>query len=204
MFAQYASQSDLIGDPIDQLLNLSNNCVLAPAGDKGGEYDSYRNFTRRDIKRLVAARLISSANGVDADILADICASNGARQMNGDECAAWWIEQCLIGLDLRASVRNGGTQWHELEQSEEDYLDSLVPVVSPWDAPTGTAFTAPSDDPPAWIHDWLARTVHGPKLDFLLELLAWAWYGGDEPATPSAPWGAKCRARFDARRGVKS
>lgn len=178
-------------DPINRLLALSNGEVLRmPLPNSRGEYDSFHDFSKRDVRRLTGAGLLAKSAGLPADVLADIVASNGGPSFNGDELVSWWFSESIVGLDRRAADRNANgssTPWELRERPDEEIDEEFAEIV----APIGVT--------PQWCIDWLARTVHGPKLDFLCELVAWRFFGGDEPATPGASWGVKCRSKFDWR-----
>lgn len=175
-------------DPINRLLALSNGEVLRmPIAASRGEYDSFHDYTRRDVRRLTGAGLLAKSAGLPADVLADIVSSNGGPQFNGDELVSWWFTESIVGLDRRAADRmaNGSiVPWELRERPVEDVDAEFNEIV----APIGVT--------PQWANEWLARTVHGPKLDFLCELVAWRFYGDSEPSTPGAAWGAKCLAKF--------
>jgi hypothetical protein len=52
---------------------------------------------------------------------------------------------------------------------------------------------------PSWFVDWLDRTVHAPKFDFLVELGAAEWLGAGAPAIPATDWAGKAARKFTCR-----
>jgi hypothetical protein len=172
-------------DPIDRLMFVTGGEVLRvdPARENGGEMDSYRGgrVSMATMRRLQGARLVSSV-GMPADVLQHACSERSAEvgRMNPDELVTWYVGQCVAGLDYRARAREHGAAWHEQTEPDPD------PV------PTGEV--------PQWASDWLTRTLHAPKADYLGALVCWAWLGDAEPTTPATAWGPKTRAKFDARR----
>lgn len=115
------SLSGRADDPIDQALRFTAGEVLRPpASTRGGEYDHWRAAGNRQVKkRLIRAGLVS-AGGQPADVLADMVEARNGPRMNGDEFCAWWIDQCIAGLDLRRNLRRS---WRQELQRERQHYD---------------------------------------------------------------------------------
>jgi len=176
-------------DLIDALLTRSHGDILrAPADSSSGEYDSWRQqFSRRDIRRLVAAGLIGPS-GWAADVFASRCGFDGTP----DECVSWWCAEGLRGLDIRATRRPGGaTDWANAERPADD-----VPEL---DTAEVLARLVALEVVPEWWHAWIERTVHAPKLDALVALAAETWLGEPMPTEPTAKWWPKVRSQFARR-----
>jgi hypothetical protein len=115
-------------DVIDALMIRLNGNVMRPPSD-AGEGDGYRQAcTRRAKRRLTAAGLLD-ADGVPADVLADMY----GWQRGADEFAVWYVAECVRGLDIR-DARRRGSSWAErpepapaaLPESLVDYLNRLL------------------------------------------------------------------------------
>ena len=173
------------GDPLDWLLTVTQGEVLRlPDADAtGGEYDSLRQFSTRDRRRLAGAGLVGRDRGASADVLLhsvqeSYCCPAELVDANPDEFVTWFVDTALAGLDHRQS----GTVATEPEPE---------PV-----AVVGTVW-------PEWLEAWCARTVYGPKAELLGLLGAAAYMGAPWPAIPAAEWAPKMVGKFERRSGLR-
>ena len=141
-----ATMTGRADDLIDALLTVTRGEVLRPPSaenrdGRGGEYDGYlQGLSRRDVRRLTAAGLISS-HGLPADRLAH----HAGSLENADVFAAWYCRQALAGLDGRAEHRAGGP-------AERDEWDDNHP--------------SPNVELPSALTDYLLRLVCERKADY--------------------------------------
>ena len=203
-------------DPIDRLMAVTCGEVLQLPGDEcsGGEYDSFAAgaVSARVRRRLAGARLVSSHGGLRADELQQVAELRLPQLggMNADEFVAWYVAECVAGLDHRAAGRDG-VRWED--QTEPD-PDDYEPPVSVHRAPSSSSVdlgpgVAPCADDalsipgaPGWFVAWVLRTVHPPKVALLAELGRWAWANGPLPVLPGDAWAPALLVKFERRSGV--
>jgi hypothetical protein len=141
-----ATMTGRADDLIDALLTVTHGEVLAPPAEsvrdgRGGEYDHYlTKLTRRDVRRLSAAGLISS-HGMPADRLA----AHAGSLDNADVFADWYCSQALAGLDARAAARGPASAERE-EWGDNDQPETSAPP-----------------ELPAELTAYLDRLIHEPK-----------------------------------------
>jgi hypothetical protein len=187
------------GDGVDYLLGITGGEVLAPAvRQSGGEYDSYRDHVPTKAKqRLVGAGLLKSS-GLAADQLHAVCMERltSLADLTTDQFVTWYVDTALAGLDSRKALRDGADEW-------AGYADAMADQEAEWNAEHGE--NAPCAETvgewPAWVDEWFARLLHGPKLELLGQLCAWHWLSAPCPAIPANDWATKLVARFERRTG---
>ena len=174
------------GDPLDWLLTVTQGEVLRlpDADGVGGEYDSLRQYSARDRRRLAGAGLVGRGRGASADVLLhsvqeSYCCPTELVAANPDEFVTWFVDTALAGLDHRQC----GTVPVEPEPE-------LVPAVV-----VGTVW-------PVWLEQWCERTVYGPKAELLGLLGAAAYMGAPWPAIPAKEWASKMVGKFERRSGL--
>lgn len=213
-------------DPIDRLMTVTCGEVLQLPGDEcsGGEYDSFAAgaVSARVRRRLAGARLVSSHGGLRADELQQVAELRlpALGGMNPDQFVAWYVAECVAGLDHRAAGRDGVVRWED--QTEPDPDDELEPMAAPAVVGPQRVHRAPSsssvdlgpgvapcaDDAlsipgaPGWFVAWVLRTVHPPKVALLAELGRWAWANGPRPVLPGDAWVPALLVKFERRSGV--
>ena len=186
-------------DPIDRLMLFTGGDVLNVGAEHGGEYDDLTSglISTRDRRRLAGARLTSAHGGEHADVLHErVCELYPpVRELTPSEFVGWYFDECLAGLDYRASDR-AGTVWHEMERPDDD--DSETGTVAPA-APVAPSGTHQVGTVPAWATDWVGRLIHPPKRALLLELIGHRWHGAPAPVVPPDEWAQKLADKFARR-----
>lgn len=190
-------------DPIDRLMLFTGGDILSVSGD-GGEYDDLTAglISTRDRRRLAGARLTAAHGGMPADVLHEIVCEMypPVRELSPAEFVGWYFDECLAGLDYRASDRAGAV-WHEQEQPDDDGSDVLdTGTVAPA-APVAPSETHQVGTVPAWAAEWVDRLIHPPKRALLLELIGHRWHGAPAPVVPADDWAVKLADKFARKAG---
>jgi hypothetical protein len=178
------STAGTIDDTIDALMVRTNGERLAPPSSSakahaGGEYDAYTDYvSRRDMRRLVAAGLVSS-HGMQADQLAHQCGWEGTA----DTFVAWYLGEALKGLDIRRSHRDGKS-WADQVEPDPEELEPAAGTVS--------------GDLPGAVLEYLLRLVFGQKADYAAEYAYHVCQGAPCPQDPGTDWARKARSKIDS------
>lgn len=184
-------------DLIDDLLNITKGEVLAPpTGNEStyaGEYDQYRvMLDRTDMRKLVAAGLLSAERGMPPDRLAHWAGYEGTA----DEFLAWYLDRALTGLALRAD-RRAGRAWEDRQRPVDEFeawdaemsaSEAVAPALPPL---TGDS----ADGLPALIAAYLDRLVYAPKRHYACQFVAHTFHHAECPADPGKVWAADVRVK---------